>query len=536
MAFLPIVQRELSVAARRRSTYRLRWWTTALAMIVSLIVLFFTAATSAHRGAGTYLFGLICWYAALLSVLSGVFLTADSLSVEKREGTLGLLFLSELKGYDIVLGKFMALALNAFYCLLALVPAAALSFLLGGITGGQLWRTALALSNILFFSLATGMLVSAYGRDSHRTLGNTLALLLLILGGLPAVTFFGNRVYYSSFWRILGSLSPLYPFWHLGEGDYLAHASAFWTALLGSATVACLFLALAGWTLPRCWLEGSETRAVKPNGLGPRSRDPNQGRRQAEARTELLMRNPVEWLSGAQLGRQWLAWIIVAAWAVLVLVALLFGTGVAASPMITAYSVLPFGFLLKLSFAIQATRFFAEGRRSGALNLLLCTPLTNREIVRGHAKALVSAFLGPVIALLGFLFAPASIQVAQGLAAGNLDQTFAALSGSFLAVLFSARLIMDLLALCWFGMALALTVRQTTLAPAICVLVVLILPSIFSFCWLDILADIFFISWGLARLQRDLRVLLAQSAQAPRPAFAGATVHAGAVAPPIIAK
>ena len=29
--------------------------------------------------------------------------TADSLSAEKREGTLGLLFLTDLRGYDVVL-------------------------------------------------------------------------------------------------------------------------------------------------------------------------------------------------------------------------------------------------------------------------------------------------------------------------------------------------------------------------------------------------------------------------------------------------
>lgn len=534
MSFLPIVQRELVVAARRRSTFRLRWWTTALAMIVSLIVLLVTGAISVRGGAGASLFGLICWYAAVMSVLSGVFLTADSLSAEKREGTLGLLFLSELKGYDVVLGKFTAQALHAFYCLLALLPAAALSFLLGGITAGQLWRTALALGNILLFSLATGILASAFARDSHRSLGNTLAILLLALGGMPFLAFVGQRLQHSPVWRALASTSPLYPFWHLSDGAYLANPSAFWFALAASGMVAVGFLGIAAWALPGSWLKEPKVcapaRIAAPVRVG--SARVMAGR--AKTRAERLMRNPVEWLSREQLGTQWLVWLIVIAWGVLVLVALLLGPGVAASPMITAYSVLPFGFLLKLLFAVQATRFFAEGRRSGALAFLLCTPLTSREIVRGHAKALGTEFLWPLVTFLALLFTPASFQVAQGLAAGNLNQSFSAFSGAFLALLFSLRLVMDLFALFWFGTALALTARRPALTPALSVLFVLILPSIFSFCWLDILADIFFISWGVARLQKDLRVLLAQEYQAPQSTFPTRLVAPNAAAPPII--
>ena len=51
------------------------------------------------------LFGVLTGTAVLYCLLSGVRSTADCLSVEKREGTLGLLFLTDLKGYDVVLGK-----------------------------------------------------------------------------------------------------------------------------------------------------------------------------------------------------------------------------------------------------------------------------------------------------------------------------------------------------------------------------------------------------------------------------------------------
>ena len=71
-------------------------------------------------------------------LFSGVFLTADSLSGEKREGTLGLLFLTDLKGYDVVFGKLIATSLNGFYALLAIFPVLALPLVMGGVTFWEL--------------------------------------------------------------------------------------------------------------------------------------------------------------------------------------------------------------------------------------------------------------------------------------------------------------------------------------------------------------------------------------------------------------
>jgi hypothetical protein len=59
--------------------------------------------------------------------------TADCISSEKREGTLGLLFLTDLKGYSVILGKMLATSLNSFYALTAIFPVLAIPLLLGGI-------------------------------------------------------------------------------------------------------------------------------------------------------------------------------------------------------------------------------------------------------------------------------------------------------------------------------------------------------------------------------------------------------------------
>src|SRR5215472_9765548 len=156
MTFLPIVERELRVAARRPAMYRARVFAAAGVMLVWLVLVGGSRRTSAAELSQTLFiaFGVI---ALLFCLLAGIFLTADCLSQEKRDGTLGLLFLTDLKGYDVVLGKFVATSISAFYALFALLPVTGVSLLLGSVTGVEFWRTALALINALFVSLTLGI-------------------------------------------------------------------------------------------------------------------------------------------------------------------------------------------------------------------------------------------------------------------------------------------------------------------------------------------------------------------------------------------
>src|SRR6267143_6346346 len=119
------------------------------------------------------------------ALATGVFLTGDCLSEEKREGTLGLLFLTDLRGYDVVLGKLISHSVQAFYGLLAAFPVLALTLLAGGVSGGEFWRMMLVFCNTLFFSLSVGLLVSSISRDAMKAINGTLLFCLLFVAGLP---------------------------------------------------------------------------------------------------------------------------------------------------------------------------------------------------------------------------------------------------------------------------------------------------------------------------------------------------------------
>src|SRR4030095_12909288 len=123
MTFLPIVERELRVAARRPMTYWTRFSAASLAIVISAWVWLGLARRDAPPASlGQTLFGALSVLVFGFCLLAGVRNTADSVSEEKREGTLGLLFLTDLKGYDVVLGKFVANSVNSVYAALALFP------------------------------------------------------------------------------------------------------------------------------------------------------------------------------------------------------------------------------------------------------------------------------------------------------------------------------------------------------------------------------------------------------------------------------
>src|SRR3954470_19113230 len=228
MTFLPIVGRELRVASRQRNTY---WIRTGAALGGIAIGAWIMLMPFFHdnRTLGPALFVSLSILTFAYSLLIGVLRTADCLSQEKRGGTLGLLFLTDLKGYDIVLGKLAATSLNGFYGLLAVFPVMAVPILLGGITQGEFWRAALVLANTFLFSLAVGIFVSALSREARRAMGANLLVLLLITGIPGACAGLGAYLIPSHRFEPEFLLScPVYTLWLCDESVYMFRQSDFW--------------------------------------------------------------------------------------------------------------------------------------------------------------------------------------------------------------------------------------------------------------------------------------------------------------------
>jgi len=128
MTLLPIVERELRVASRRASTYWLRFFAALVILAVWLVLLVGTRPMSPAQ-LSQHIVTMLGSLTLGFCMLAGVFLTSDSVSSEKRHGTLGLLFLTDLRGFDIVLGKLVANSMHAFFGLLAAMPVLGVSLM-----------------------------------------------------------------------------------------------------------------------------------------------------------------------------------------------------------------------------------------------------------------------------------------------------------------------------------------------------------------------------------------------------------------------
>src|SRR5437867_12291275 len=158
MIFLPVVERELRVRARLKSAYRFRLLAAIGAIVLVGLLLFMSGNLAAAGGYGGWVFKTLAWLSYAYCLLEGARNTADCLSEEKREGTLGLLFLTDLRPYDVVLGKLMATSVNSIYGLIAIFPPLAIPLVIGGVTVAEFWRLVLVLLDAVFFSATAGLM------------------------------------------------------------------------------------------------------------------------------------------------------------------------------------------------------------------------------------------------------------------------------------------------------------------------------------------------------------------------------------------
>lgn len=401
MTLPPLVERELRVASRQRNTYRFR---IAAALIAGVIGIAFVSLTLigafpvAKASLGRGLFSILSWIAFITAMGSGPFLTSDSLSQERREGTLGLLFLTPLRGPEIVLGKLLSTSLRSGYAMLAVLPVMGISLTLGGIAATEFWKTVLALMTALEVSLAAGLLCSAVCRESQKALGLTLLVLAVLNLAGPAVD------------ALLQTSAAVPPIGRQVSPGYLFLIATawgrvpFWSSLLVNQIVVGALLGLTCLMVHRNWREGGDAA-----GAGWSRRWGFGSRRSAATRSPAMRQrledNPAYWLACRH---GWLSrclWVLAG---ILTVGTLGLGLAVGFDPddpwnyawMLagTLWSVI--ALLLYLATAMQAVRLPAEARRSGVLELLLTTPLSEARIVDGQWRGLMRMIGLPLLVCL----------------------------------------------------------------------------------------------------------------------------------------
>jgi ABC-type transport system involved in multi-copper enzyme maturation permease subunit len=470
----PVIFRELRAESRKSFTY----WLRVIGAAAILAAIFFTLqqpgrwtrfgalpVVQSQQLMGRMLFGNVNGTLFALVWLIVPLLTADCINREKREGTLGLLFLTPLTAEGIVIGKMFAHALRALTFVLTMLPVLAVPLLVGGIDQKDLFMALLLDLSALLLALTAGLLASSWTRRwmTALLLAETLAFLFAVIlmrahlvcfqslvgsaaqlptgqfsafapGGVSGWTSYGSfqiqQSYRSGF---LDSLVHLFHFntstdlemglrwtprgspirfvvggtwsqvWTSGNAA-LIH-QWFWAALslLGGA---CLFfglaISLAAWGIRRSWrLQAQTARAVQleQKFLQPRFW-PALFRKKMQRSME---RNPIGWLQQYSVRARLTKW----GWCLFVVIVECLFTGSFARASrdailndVTFGQVFVFAVLL-LAMTFTAAGSFRHERETGALELLLVTPLRVWQIVVGRIGGIWRQFLPATALALG---------------------------------------------------------------------------------------------------------------------------------------
>jgi hypothetical protein len=162
--------------------------------------------------------------------------------------------------------------------------------------------------------------------------------------------------------------------------------------------------------------------------------------------------------------------------------------------------------------AAAASERFSADRKAGALELIVCTPIKTRDIIRGHWLGLIRRFWGAALLLLA-LHAFALNYIIEAIRIGGELQNFgfrdlivnplkhilgvasipnqvAPFYIACLAVMTAAILIVILwIALGWLGMALSLKLKRQILAPWLSLILLAVPPIPLFLALLPFTAD-----------------------------------------------
>jgi ABC-type transport system involved in multi-copper enzyme maturation permease subunit len=424
MIVLPVIARELRSAARHSFTYNLRTLGVAALLLASF---FFGINHGFGPTMGSKLFGSLHFtlFAAIWILVP--LLTADCISRERREGTLGLLFMTKLKASDIVVAKGLAHGLRAMTLWLAVLPVVTIPFLLGGLSWGEALLSFSINFSAICCALAAGLLASAWSRAWLRALLMAAILSIIFLFtlatavGLLWTNMLSPRGAGAMWVSMPGGVMPMLPGGWIEREDFIfltglgviTNAAGNWFTYLRLSSTSQVVWAMGEATmlsvlalLVAILAAGARTRLIWQE-------EPPSARQLWWQKTfctpvfwlsffrrwmrHKLENNPIGWLhqrtwSGRLVTWGWFA-VVVSLYSAVITDRNFFQGGNKSQSVMA--------WLLAGSMALSAAGSFRRERESGVLELLLVSPLAEIEIISGRLRGLWAQFLPAFGALLG---------------------------------------------------------------------------------------------------------------------------------------
>ncbi len=422
----PIFMRELATVPRRASHYGTRAALVGLQAVLGVTA--WQATIGFERDAtlgetarfGLLLFQIVVYVQLLLLIFFAALSAAGAVSQEKDRRTFVLLLLTDMRDYEIVLGKLVGALLPITVLLLVSVPVLAMMLLLGGVAPSQVVQAGVVLLATAYAAGSLGGLVALWRERTFQALALSVLFVALYLSLTQAVPAVGPRLSATVDWQ--GVRPWLDPF--LAMREVLDQPPGGWTGLppaYGFGLVMlgwCVLLNGVGiWKL-RKWNPSGETIMQREGpgedpeaNLNPEELKAFRAKAHAAPGTvREVGANPILWRETKTLayGRRPLlvkfAFGIVLALVVYYAATMVYAPGVK-PPFLAAYGLVPIAILSLLLVSAQAVTSVTSERDGGALDVLLVTDVSPNEFVFGKLLGVVwntKEYLVPPILLAIF--------------------------------------------------------------------------------------------------------------------------------------
>jgi ABC-type transport system involved in multi-copper enzyme maturation permease subunit len=454
----PIFQRECLTLPRRQRHYVMRTaylgglWVLGLTAWQVLVGWEQTATLGDHAHFSLILFEVLGYVQLALLLFFAALSAAGTITQEKDRRTFVLLLLTDLRNYEIVLGKLLGSLLQIGLFLIGMVPVLMFLVLLGGVSGEQVLGAALVLAATALAAGSLGGLIALWRDKTFQALALTtlfLMLYLCVVHGLSALALLGVGVPTRTIEQWQTWLEPFLAFQGVVEPEtgsgVLAPALGFGSAML---ILSVLLNGLAILRL-RVWNPSGEA-IVQREQPEEEARDRTRAHA-APGKARRVWPNPILWreIATRAYGRRPLL-VKLAYFVVLGLVCYY-----ALAPLSTtsghvewaaARGLVIVGILSLLLVCAQAVTAITSERDTGALDLLLVTDLTPREFIFGKIGGilyntkeylLAPLVLAVVYAIRGQLASPPPRLYAELLFSKNLEAALAVVAGGIILFAFT---------------------------------------------------------------------------------------------------
>jgi len=423
--------REVTTVPRRRSHFAGR--AALLGLLVILGVTTWQAAIGFDRRAtlgeaarvGGLIFELSVYVELVLLVFFAALTAASAVSQEKDRRTFLLLLITDMRDYEIVLGKLLGSLLPITVLLFVSVPALMFMLLLGGIGIDQVIQAAVVVLAAAYGAGSLGGLVALWRERTFQALALSVIFLVLYFCIVLGIGLLGGefgalaRQWLDPVAAMRTVLDPPALGW---EG--IAPAYGFGLSMLG---ICVLLNAVGIWGLRRWNPSGEPIMQREGPSADPEAnltpmelRDVRAHAHAAPGAVRQVWANPILWREIRTLAYGRRPLLVKAAYAVVLALILFFAISLVAQPggkptFAAAYGLVPLTIISLLLVAAQAVTSITSERDGGALDVLLVTDVSPREFVFGK-------LLGVIYNTKEYLLPPLLLAIGYGIA-GLLTRT-----------------------------------------------------------------------------------------------------------------